>query len=488
MDKANEFEFGEDVDFNSVYRFSEESNEQYRIPNELKVEEESATLKRFISHHSTQQVSRLNELERYYEGKNTTIFQRERRKEEYQADNRASHNFAEYITTFIQGYMVGVPLKTEYENELINEELQELNIVNDADELNSELVMDLSIYGRAYEMVFRNDGLKFAKLNVKNIFLIYDDSIIPKPLYGVRYFNDVLNDEVMHVFLYSTTMVYHYELDKNKKEMPMVLVEEEPHYFEGVPINEYENDSKRRGDFESILTLIDLYDSAQSDLANYSQDLNDAMFLIEGDVKMTPEQARVMKRVNTMILIPRSGPTGQKESVSGRYVYKKYDVAGMEAYKDRIMQDIFLISNVPNLLDESFSGNQSGEAIKMKLFGLSQKRATKERKFKKAIRRRYRLIAGNMERASETILDANKIKITFTENIPRALSQEVEWFAKLGGRLSDKTILSLLSFVDNPAKELEAIEREEEEQRNKRKIELDFENEAFNDYVGEEDE
>jgi len=93
VDKANEFEFGEDVDFNSVYRFSEESNEQYRIPNELKVEEESATLKRFISHHSTQQVSRLNELERYYEGKNTTIFQRERRKEEYQADNRASHNF-----------------------------------------------------------------------------------------------------------------------------------------------------------------------------------------------------------------------------------------------------------------------------------------------------------------------------------------------------------------------------------------------------------
>lgn len=71
-----------------------------------------------------------------------------RRKEEHQADHRATHNFAKYVSQFIQGYMVGVPLKTTYPDETIDEQLKEINRLNDADEHNSDLVLHLSIYGR----------------------------------------------------------------------------------------------------------------------------------------------------------------------------------------------------------------------------------------------------------------------------------------------------------------------------------------------------
>lgn len=65
-----------------------------------------------------------------------------------------------------------------------------------------------------------------------------------------------------------------------------------------------------------------------------------------------------------------------------------------------------------------------------------------------------------MKRAKEGELDVNEINITFTENLPRAIDQELRWFASLGGQLSQETLLSLLSFVENPQEELEKLKSE----------------------------
>ncbi|HEY4554692.1 MAG TPA: phage portal protein, partial [Bacillaceae bacterium] len=151
------------------------------------------------------------------------------------------------------------------------------------------------------------------------------------------------------------------------------------------------------------------------------------------------------------------GKAGQADA---DYIYKQYDVAGTEAYKSRVFDNILLFTNIPNLLDSKFAGNQSGEALKMKLFGLSQKRATKERLFKKSLRDRYRLINNIMSTASEGTFDVNDLSISFTENLPKAIEQELKWFGELGGQLSQKTLLSLLSFVENPQEELDKIAAE----------------------------
>ena len=44
-----------------------------------------------------------------------------------------------------------------------------------------------------------------------------------------------------------------------------------------MPITEFSNNERRKGDYEKVITLIDLYDNAESDTANYMSDLNDAM-------------------------------------------------------------------------------------------------------------------------------------------------------------------------------------------------------------------
>src|SRR5690625_7513339 len=89
----------------------------------------------------------------------------------------------------------------------------------------------------------------------------------------------------------------------------------------------------------------------------------------------------------------------------------------------------------------------------MKLFALSQKRATKERLFRKALRERYTLINTIETKAQNKPFDVNEISIRFTENLPSMIDKELEWFTKAGGQLSNATLVDQLSFVENAEEE-----------------------------------
>ena len=137
-------------------RFSDESNKHYRYSSADDLLANLDDLSKMIEHHISNQRPRLQTLENYYKGNNESILQANRRKEEHLADHRAAHNFAKYVSQFIQGYMVGVPLKTTYPDEGTDEQIRDINRLNDADEHNSDLVLQQSIYGRAYELLYRN--------------------------------------------------------------------------------------------------------------------------------------------------------------------------------------------------------------------------------------------------------------------------------------------------------------------------------------------
>lgn len=442
-------------------RKKDESNIQYRFSSAEKLLADKDIIVKMIRHHNQHQVPRLEKLRSYYKGKNTKILEQQRRKEEHLADNRATHNFAKYVSQFIQGYMMGVPLKTTHENEAINEQLREINVTSEADEHNSDLVLDQSIYGRAYEMLYRgkDDKVKFINLDVTQSFVVYDETVECKPIAGIRYIKRHYQDYVT-VYVYTHDKEYEYSLSDSDE---LELTEDKAHFFKGVPIIEYENDKYRMGDFEDVITLIDLYDASQSDTANYMQDLNDAMLKIVGDLDIDIDKAKAMKEANLLFLETKAGINGTTSNADADYIYKKYDVNGMEAYKDRLFNNILLFTSIPNLLDEEGTTAQSGEALKMKLFALSQKRATKERLFKKSLRTRYKLIDNILTIASEGGFDVEDITITFTENLPSMIDKELEWFSKMGGKLSQETLLSLLSVVENVQVELDRLEKEQED-------------------------
>src|SRR5699024_12236940 len=140
-----------------------------------------------------------------------------------------------------------------------------------SDEYNNELTLNLVIYGRTYELIFRNsrDETRFTVLDPLETFVIYDDTVERNPIAGVRYYSKQFEDNARVVYLYTDTHIHEFELDNayGLKETNVT-----GHYFEGVPIIEYEINKFRKGDFENVLTLIDLYDAAQSDTANRSEE------------------------------------------------------------------------------------------------------------------------------------------------------------------------------------------------------------------------
>lgn len=440
-------------------RFPADANMQYTYPSDAELLSTPDALSEMIQHHIANQVPRLDALDDYYEGNNLSILKQKRRKEEHLADHRATHNFAKYVSQFIQGYMVGIPLKTVYPDDKIDEQLKDINRDNDADAHNSDLVLDLSIYGRAYELIYRSqqDENRFTLLSPLEAFVIYDMTVEANPIAGVRYYTNKFKDDEMTVELYTDDKHIIYTSEDGSD---LILKEEKPYFFGGVPVIEYSNNRFRQGDYEDVLSLIDLYDAAQSDLANYSTDINDAMLKITGNLEIDKDEAKDMKEANILFLRSEPNADGRDSPVDADYIYKKYDVAGTEAYKTRIKSDIHLFTNTPSMDDESFGGVQSGEAMKYKLFGLEQKRAIKERLFKQSLRERYRLLNNILSAASEGGFDVNDIVITFTPNLPKSLKDEIEAFTKLGGDLSDETKLSILSIVENPQEELERMEKE----------------------------
>lgn len=463
MDKVNEFEHGIDArrTRSSGIRFSSESREHYVYTSVEELLENLDDLSELIKHHKEHQRPRLDILDDYYEGDNAGILQKNRRIEEHLSDHRASHNFAEYVSQFIQGYMVGIPIKVQHYEKSINEKLNMLNDSTDADAHNSDLILDLSIYGRAYELLHRNheDEIRFSLLSPLETFVIYTDTVDKQPLAGVRYYSPILDPDSTIVEVYTADYVYKYKA-KDIHSFQLVEQSVDDHYFGGVPIIEYSNNRFRQGDYEKVLSLIDLYDAAQSDTANYMTDLNDAMLKIVGNLDIDVNEAKSMKQANLLFLQTEVGPDGKTGQADADYIYKKYDVAGVEKYKDRVAGDIHKFTNTPDMGDQQFAGTQSGIAMVYKLFGLEQKRAIKERLFKRSMIRRYRLVSNLMNVSSEGTFNASELTITFTPNLPENIFEQMDVFLKAGGELSQETLLSLLSFVGDPQDELERIEKE----------------------------
>lgn len=475
MDKVNEFEHGIDsntkdgVNINYV-TFPIESNLHYRFSSAEDLLDDLDTLAAMIMDHYQNQVPRLEVLDEYSKARNTNILRNKRRKEKEKADHRAAHNFGKIIYTFDVGYNTGNPIKVEIEDETSQQAIDEFNTNNDIDGLNSELWLDVDKYGRAYEIHYRDeDDVDYVDLsNVFETFVVYDLTMKRRPILAIRYpkaqFNKHADNMRIMPIIYTADETIYYEETK-LDAIKLVEDHRESHSHKEVPVVEYSSNRFRMGIYEDVLSQIDLYDSAQSDTANYMTDLNDALLVISGDIEaagLSADDAAKMKDANMLLLESGVDINGNKTAVTAGYIYKQYDVQGVESHKDRVKSDIYETAMVPNLTDEKFSGVQSGEAMKYKLFGFQQMTATKQRLFKKSLTRRYRLLFNLMQEVSElTNADLKGLKISFTPNLPKAILEELKALVDSGVQFSQETLLGLASFVESVQDEINKVKKEE---------------------------
>ena len=402
------------------------------------------TLGDLIKQHQKLVTDKYEPLKNLYEGDHKILH--EDKKAQYKPDNRIVVNFAKYIVDTLNGFFIGIPIKTSHEDKKVQEYIELLDAYNDQDDNNAELSKLCDIYGHGYELLFTDEASQVGLTYVSPMeaFIVHDESIRRRPLFGVRYYTNSKN-ELEGSYSTDEKIVY---FDKDFK-----MTEEEAHYFGGVPLIEYQENEERIGSFETVDTMINAYNKALSEKANDVDYYADAYLSILGAVL----DEDTLDRLRDSRIINLKGNNADKVIVE---FLQKPDADGtQENLIDRLEQLIFQISMVANINDESF-GNASGVALAYKLQAMNNLAKTKERKFISALNQRYRLIS-NLPNSSMGVDDWLKIKYRFTRNVPKNILEEAQVAQALAGITSQETQLSVLSVVDNVSDELEKKVKEE---------------------------
>lgn len=417
----------------------------FRIPADTPMTAE--LLGEYIGKHKTEVAQRYQKLKDAYE--NRYDIYRMPKKADWKPDNRISVNFARYIVDTLTGFFIGIPVKTASEDSAVADYLELLDQYNDVDNVNSELSKICSIYGSGYEMYYTDADSQvcIAYLDPTEAFMIYDESILERPLYFVRYYRDWENVE--RGSWSDGTVVQHF-VNRGAYQWDG---EPEPHYFDGVPATEFVENDERAGVFEGVLPMINAYNKAISEKANDVDYFADAYLKVLGAA--LDDSTKTDLRVNRIINLV--GEDADKVVVE--FLQKPDGDATQEHLIDRLERLIFQVSMVANISEEDF-GTASGVALRYRLQGMSNMARVKERKFASGMNRRYRLIFSN----PVTRLPENSwVSVTshFTMNYPANIADEANTARNLEGVVSKETQLKVLSVVDSVPAELERMEKEE---------------------------
>lgn len=406
-------------------------------------------------------VVRLRKMKDYYEGKHKILGE--------EKENKLVCNHSKDIADTASAYFIGNPISYKSKDD-ITDLLEALENAG-ADEVDGDNGLDLSVYGRAYEYIYTKENetyLTIKNLSPENTFMVYDDTIEQKELFAVYYYSrkDDTKDGVISYIATVLTKNYKYTLniwDNNNKQL--MTEESEEHYAGEVPIIEYFNNKMAIGDYELQIPLIDAYNVLMSDRVTDKEQFIDAILALYGVLlgdEDTDEDGE-NKGSNAMKQLKKEKLLELPADAKAEYLTRTFDEAGVEILKKAIEQDIHKFSHVPCLTDEAFGGNVSGVAMEFKLLGLENITKIKTRYYKKGLRKRLRIFTTYINKYKAKNIEMTGITPTFTRALPKNLVEISQIVSNLWGKVSRKTLLSQIPFVEDVEAELEAVENESRE-------------------------
>ena len=505
-------------------RWAPEANKEYVMPkSEFNTAFQSNDLKAmaqvvayFVARHYMIDSPRITKLQRYYLGDNDIHYWTNDKKIRNRADNRIASGFAKFITNMRVGYMLGKPIQFKPDDDngddsSVDDLLSQFNQENDEKYHEKVMKTNLSVTGRAYELLYAGDAEEDDEGNVKTpdvklraidpatAFVVYDTSIDRHSLFGVRYYTVEYNSRtISYVDVYTADMTYHFMSEDGlttQSGSDYQLVSQEQTSFGAVPLTEYVNNESKTGDWESKLDEIDAYDLAMSEMANSEEDFANAKLVLNGDLDFSDNMVEVHNADGSVMVnddgepvkvpkidtkdqflwlkpsvVPSSNGSNTVVPSSAEYLTKQINETGWKTFIDQLSTDIHKDTNTPNTTDEAFSGQSSGVALMYKLFGEDQERSMQESLYTRGIMRRLRLL-GNFWKKNFEINDANIMNSYvphYTPNLPRNNSDIVNMVVQIANSnlVSEDTLREMISQVTGVSADAEKERINEEQEEN----------------------
>lgn len=398
---------------------------------------------------------RYDELEDYYTGKD---FLNKVETELDKANKRQVNNIhsplARMIVNNAIGYFMGKPVTYTFEDEAFGKYVDEVLWRNDEQAENQTLAKIASKFGVAYELMGLDKEKKIyiKDLSPLNTFFVVDDTILENKVCAITFWTRKLSNgnAMTKGYVYTPDEIIPFQGEAKA----FTMKEPEVNPFKPIiPVFEYRNNDEQVGDYEPVTELLSAYSKLIStNFDDVDSVANSILALI--NAKINRDEVNELKKSRILELMG--------ENTDIRYLNKTLDEQYVNYLRQALRDDIFSITNVPDLTDEKFAGNQSGVALSYKLIGFENLRLIKKNYFEKGLYQRLRCLLNykNLSSTPKEITEGSVV-ITFQVNLPSNIDKDKQ-YADLynAGVLSLESTLELMESVDDVQEELKRIEKE----------------------------
>lgn len=381
-------------------------------------------------------------------------------------NNKLNNAFdADVIDTKV-GYFLGNPINYVVEKESPNHEMltaviDEMRIRESIPLKDTSTGIQTSIAGYGARLVYWSEVngkqvLRVSNVNPAECIFLYHENM-HEPSYSIQYYSttrikaDGTKMKIRVAEFHDKENTWFFESGSSGFELVDVI----PHYLLNPPLFGVENNDALQGEASKILALVDAYDRTMSD-ANSEVEATRLAILVLRNIGMDEDDIQKLNKAGVFEM------WGNDSEI--KYLTKDVNDSMIEHLLDRLDKNITRFAKSVNFNDEAFGGNISGIAMRFKIFALEFKTILSEQRFRSALTYQFKLLCAGWSLLNICSPDDYlKIWFGFKRNLPSNLKEEAEIQSILQGRVSERTRLSLLSFIDDVDAEINAMKQEKAE-------------------------
>jgi SPP1 family phage portal protein len=378
------------------------------------------------------------------------------------ANTKVHCNFIQKFINEEASYCMGnkITYSSHSNNQNVIEDLR-LNFRHWKEKHNKELCKQSLIFNEAYELYYiDSDGLFNSLICTPLDSYILQDDFGNTQLF-IRFWTKKFDDtRTLYADVYTDSDISHYTVIGDVFK-PVDGVKVDTNIFGKVPVSIVKIGTIDESLFAVLKGLQDGYETNLSDMVNEISDFRNA-YLVFMNCKLDDEtkdengetDLDKMKRLGIMNL------PGEKADVKWliKEINDDFVQNTLNTLEDKMYQ---LASHINN--NEKLVSNTSSLALRNRLIGLEEKCTNNIQALVDAIKVRLKFLFIYLKIRQNKDYDWKDIDIKIVPNIPTDDLMISQIISQLNGKLSTRTGLAQLSFIDNPDNEMKQIEKEEKE-------------------------
>lgn len=396
-------------------------------------------------------------MQQYYDGKTDAMLNYKMITK--RANTKVKCNFIQKFVNEEASYCCGN--KITYSSHSNNSEVIEdirTNLRHWREKHNKELCKQSLIFNEAYELYYvDSDGLFNCKICTPLDSYILQDDFGNTQLF-IRFWTKKFDDtHTLYADVYTDQDITHYtvigdvftKISNSKVDINI---------FSKIPVSIVNIGTIDESLYAILKGLQDGYETNLSDMVNEISDFRNAYLVFincQLDDKTQDENGKTqldkMKELGVMNL--------PGEKTDAKWLIKEINDSFVQNTLNTLEDKMYqLASHINN--NEKLVSNTSSLALRNRLIGLEEKCTNNIQALNDAIKIRLKFLFEYLKIKQNKNYDWKDIDIKITPNIPTDDLMVSQIISQLNGKLSTRTGIAQLSFIDNPDNEMKEIEKE----------------------------